>query len=54
MENKMNIAPSFRIKALEEKWIGKWYKPWTWFNKKYRVTIIKDAELLEMSLVSEK
>lgn len=40
-----------KVKHSKEAWSGSWFKPWTWLGKKYRVRVITDFELSEVSVM---
>jgi len=47
---KAAIGIGGKIKESKKIWLGKWYKPWTWFKYGFE---IKDFELMEFSFVPD-
>lgn len=38
----------------KEIWIGKWYKPWTWFSKSCRARVVTHLHMDSVSICTEK
>jgi hypothetical protein len=48
----MSFGAGGKVTKSHKEWIGKWYKPWTWFSKKYVIEVIDDFQLINVSYVS--